>query len=1081
MGIRDTLVNGFARALGVNSPAKQGSIPLNDQDILNLQKAQENATQSANNLPPEWVTSTYAPGWPIQPMNQPVDGDGNGAFKPMVPREIDYPIAVNASLQPRTAYGLMPFAALKEAYETVAEVRLPVATLLREMMIFRPHLIDSDKGEIKNHPYEWMTTSPDRTVSWDVWMTRFLKSSLVFDAGSFYVEPDNHNGVRGLHYVDGSTLFIMVNENGQVPKPNETKMDEEVLKVYKQKAEDWLRRGKTLPTTTPAYAQVIKGTPFAWYDQNQIWYKPRSRRFDSPYGETAIEQAWAWILICANITGFELAHYREGNMPEGWIEGPENWSLERLALFEAAFNQRMSSGPAERMRSRWLPHGSAWHETKKPEFPQVLYDKASSTISLFFGVPPSEYGIVPGSGLGGSGFEQAMQSALFRMGLYPAKSYVENAFNEILLRAGVTDAILELGFPTAEMNPSDHKSNVIDMFSNGLITFNNALAQLGQDQIPGGDVHMVIQNGAAVILEQFLASGETAINPYEDDKKVAQPAAQPVTEKPQAVTEYVREEPATPTDNQLAEKMLDNRSILSGKTISIPARKDHLPKHPRDPKSRFAAKARLSSEEAERIVAELGIDLKQVSLEEFRAMVENEAVEHPSIVGDDMTVAGRIVADHLDKSFAKAGDQNGCMVALDLPEDIAKQLQDACKKILPPGADPLPLEQMHLTLFYLGEMTKLEFTQSRLLQACKEFARTHAPLGGMIGGIARFNGGGNVDKTALVALWDCPDLSQFRQELVEHLHAAGIDEVIDEGEEHGFIPHITIAYVPADTTLNGDFALAPIPLSFNELTVAWGEEWHHIPMQASQNIRKLLIPDLAKHCGVCPEDDEYYGAPVIRQGVFPYPDTFHANDVEVVVMTPDGLPSKPGLWKPEGGERDEMQSRIGGAQYVREEATYLLDRSLNFNLVPVAYVAMTDDGERGAVVYYTHNGTSPASIDGYAPQWIEMAGILDYIMCQLDRHGGNSITHPDDQERMILLDNGLSFPVTGDDSYSPFVDAIRGKPLSEQAQRLLLVCVNDVATWSDIERLIGKEAKDRAYARAVQLAENKTIPEAGVI
>lgn len=1051
MGLRDNIVNGLARVLGVNSPVQKGSDT----------SAPAQAAQTANALPPSWVTSTYGPGWPIQPLDTPTD-DG----KPLIPREIDYPIAVNATLQPRTAYGLMPFAALKEAYETVAEVRLPVATLLREMMIFRPHLIDKEKGEIKDHPYEWLVTSPDRTVSWDVWMTRFLKSSLVFDAGAFFIEPDNHNGVRALHYVDGSTLFIMVNENGQVPKPNEIKYDAETVKRYAQKAEEWIRQGKTLPTTTPAYAQVIKGTPFAWYDQNQIWYKPRSRRFDSPYGETAIEQAWAWILICANVTGFELAHYREGNMPEGWIEGPENWSLERLATFEAAFNQRMSSGPAERMRSRWLPHGSKWNETKKPEFPIALYNQASSTVSLFFGVPPSEYGQVPGSGLGGKGFEEAMQSALFRMGLYPCKSYVENALNEVLERAGVDDATVELAFPTSEINPSDHKENVIKMFSNGLITFNNALAQLGQDQVKGGDVHMVIQNGSAVILEQFLESGDVAINPYDDQgskggkpgEKQPPPAINPGGEKTAIPTEYVRQEEATPDDYQLAEKMLDNRTILSGKFISTPNTvksngADGALKHPRDPKYRFAPKKHdPQSEEAKAIAAAFGVEVSQVDMDAIRAMIEGE------------------------DPLAKAGDQSGCMVALDLPEDVAKLLQEACRKILPSGAEPLPLEEMHLTLFYPGEMSKLEFDQSKLLAACKEFARTHAPLGGMIGGIARFNGGGKQDKTALVALWDCPELPQFRQELVELLHAGGIKEVVDSAEEHGFIPHITIAYVPADATLKGDFSLAPIPLSFDDLTVAWGEEWHHIPFQASQNIRKLLIPGLQKHCGVCPEDEDYYGAPVVRQGVFPFPDPLHANEVEIVVMSPDGLPAKPGLWKPEGGEPDELQSRIGGAQYVREEAAYLLDRSLNAFLVPVAYVAMAGD-ERGAVVYYTHDGESPATIGGYDPKWIELAAVLDYVMCQIDRHGGNYLTHPDEPERMVLIDNGLSFPVEEHEPYSPFLGAMAGKELSPATVRLLTVCVNDAATWSDIERLVGKEAKDRAYARAVQLTENKTFPE----
>src|SRR5271157_5515387 len=79
------------------------------------------ASQSAQ-LPPDWMTATYSPGWPIQPFTRPGEVS--------VPREIDYPISVNATLQPRTGYGLMPFEALKEVYDNIFEVKMPIATIV---------------------------------------------------------------------------------------------------------------------------------------------------------------------------------------------------------------------------------------------------------------------------------------------------------------------------------------------------------------------------------------------------------------------------------------------------------------------------------------------------------------------------------------------------------------------------------------------------------------------------------------------------------------------------------------------------------------------------------------------------------------------------------------------------------------------------------------------------------------------------------------------------------------------------------------------------------------------------------------
>jgi 2'-5' RNA ligase len=183
---------------------------------------------------------------------------------------------------------------------------------------------------------------------------------------------------------------------------------------------------------------------------------------------------------------------------------------------------------------------------------------------------------------------------------------------------------------------------------------------------------------------------------------------------------------------------------------------------------------------------------------------------------------------------------DGVMVALDVPEAVAHDLQRAVADLLPEGAEMLPVGEMHITLFYPGEINTLQkeavaFTQDQLLNACKEFARTHAPLVGVIGGVARFNTDGG-DKNPIVALFDCAELPQFRQDLVEHLHAAGIHEA-DLDENHGFIPHITLAYVPVDASMKDELKIDSIPLSFTEITAVWGGQWHYMPLQAKQNFQ----------------------------------------------------------------------------------------------------------------------------------------------------------------------------------------------------------------------------------------------------
>jgi hypothetical protein len=746
----------------------------------------------------------------------------------------------------------MPFSALAEAYENVAEARMPVNTLTRELNGFRPRLIDKKRNELHDHDLMWLLQSPDKITPFNVWMTRFLKSTLIFDAPALYIKED-HGNFDGLQYVDGSTIFLIVDEHGHAPLPNEISPDLAVQKMYLEKARQWLAKGKELPKTTPAYAQVIKGTPFGWYDQNQIFYQPTSRRFNSPYGETAIEQVWGWVLVVANITAFELAHYREGNMPEGWIEAGEGYNMNEVQTFESAFNARMSSGPAERMRLRVFPFGFKWHETKKPEFPRILYEQARDNIALSFGVPPSEYGKMPGQGLGGRGFGEAMMSALFRMGLMPRKLFCESVVNSILKRYGVDDATFELDLPVESADPDKQRESVHNLFSSGILTLNDALGQLGLASVSGGNLHMIIQGGQVLVLEDYLKDrGKTPPTPGGSENPPPDTGLPPNDGGPK-----------TPEDDAIAEKILKSGKI-DETTYSIPSgiEKGHLPPHVRGVAGRFAGKARVTSSEAQRLMAELDID------------------------------------------------------------PLIHAPQAATEELGKPGG-------------------KIKFTKSD---------------------------------------------------------------------------------------------------------------------------------------GLSVDDDAYFNAPVVKETQFDFPSDKHANDVEIVAMHPEGLESRPALFKPEGGELDNLQTRVGGKLYPREEAAYLLDRSLGFRLVPVAYAA-TVDGENGAVLYYQPNHQPSIDSNKYAPEWIEKAGILDYVTHQTDRNGGNFFTHPDDPTRPVLIDNGLGFPTTqGVASYSPFVELMKGKKLSDAAMQAITRCIRDLATWSDVGNLVLEDAANLAYNRLVRLLESGVLP-----
>ena len=85
------------------------------------------------NLPREDMDTLYGPGWPVAPVTRPEDTD--------FPRTIDYPVSINATLQPRIGYaGLMPIAALTAAYVNISEVSMPPNLIIRELSGFVPML-----------------------------------------------------------------------------------------------------------------------------------------------------------------------------------------------------------------------------------------------------------------------------------------------------------------------------------------------------------------------------------------------------------------------------------------------------------------------------------------------------------------------------------------------------------------------------------------------------------------------------------------------------------------------------------------------------------------------------------------------------------------------------------------------------------------------------------------------------------------------------------------------------------------------------------------------------------------------------
>jgi len=164
----------------------------------------------------------------------------------------------------------------------------------------------------------------------------------------------------------------------------------------------------------------------------------------------------------------------------------------------------------------------------------------------------------------------------------------------------------------------------------------------------------------------------------------------------------------------------------------------------------------------------------------------------------------------------------GVMVGFWLPPETAASLA---------VAGQLPAETLHLTLCMLEQPSSAltELQLARLLTIVDDLAAWTAPLDGVIGGLGRFYASESSDgQDVAIALVDCPALSKFRERLCDRLCDCG--QSFELKDDHGFTPHITLAYVAAGAEMPVA-AIPTLPLRFDALTVAVGDKQTTIPLR----------------------------------------------------------------------------------------------------------------------------------------------------------------------------------------------------------------------------------------------------------
>ena len=181
------------------------------------------------------------------------------------------------------------------------------------------------------------------------------------------------------------------------------------------------------------------------------------------------------------------------------------------------------------------------------------------------------------------------------------------------------------------------------------------------------------------------------------------------------------------------------------------------------------------------------------------------------------------------------------MIALYPPEDI-------CEALALPGGEAK--EELHLTLLFLGDAEMFTLGQVKRIDAiASSLAATYQPLSMAISGVGKFAA---VDsEEPFYASVDALSLSSLRSDLAAALKANDVSFPT----EHGLTPHITLAYLPANTPAPR-VSLPTATFAVRSLSVVVGEYRQDYPFTGELVTRieegtptPVLVPSVGRPFG----------------------------------------------------------------------------------------------------------------------------------------------------------------------------------------------------------------------------------------
>ena len=383
------------------------------------------------------------------------------------------------------------------------------------------------------------------------WMTEALWQVFTFDQLCIYprysigAKLDAKAGDKvypiGFDVIDAPTIKILLDNRGDIPHPP--------LPAFQQILWGFPRGEFTASPDTEAQNLYSGAGRSGQFITDQMFVSVKNRRTWTVYGYSPVEQAIPAATLYLNRQRWMNAEYQEGVSPKTWMKSNSmEYDPVKMAALERVLNDKLAGSTAERHRVKLLPDGfepvamPSEDEKYKAEYDEFIIKRIASC----FGVSPTALGVLPRSGLGGSGEHKGQQDAVDAVSQRPMEAYVVEFINALSRRfLGMSKAVtFNLNDESNSADEAAKASAFKTALESGQMTLNDVRGDLGlplYDMAEADEPFIVTSQGPQFLKGSLAiaASGETI-----GDKDEQTPEVPKVPEVPEVETDRLEAEKA---------------------------------------------------------------------------------------------------------------------------------------------------------------------------------------------------------------------------------------------------------------------------------------------------------------------------------------------------------------------------------------------------------------------------------------------------------------------------------------------------------------------------------------------------------